>query len=145
MQEQGISHLSPALKTWRDLSEEDRDLRIRALLTISAMRKGASLTKAAKEQGITSKQAAAHLGKYVHKKKGRWIATHTDKIERGRWFYSDGERISVIINDSRDASLISKYLNAVRWALKSGDESILQSFKGVKVTDVDGGMHCFRN
>ncbi|UGV41610.1 hypothetical protein J7W08_04810 [Methanococcoides orientis] len=143
--EQGISHLSPALKSWKELSAEERDLRIRALQTLSDMRKGESLTKAAKEQGITRKQAVMHLGRYVYKKKGRWVATHTDKIERGRWFYSDGERISVIINDSGDASLISNYLNAVRWALDTGDKSILQSFKGLKITDVDGEKHCFRN
>jgi hypothetical protein len=107
------------------------------------MRKGKSLTSAAKEQGINVQDALKHLGNAVSKKNGRWVATKTDSIERSRWLYSNGKRISVVIKSSRDASLISKYLNAVRIAVITGPATKLEAFKGVTIKGVDGKDYPF--
>ena len=138
-----ITSLSPALKTFSTLTPNERDLRNRSLMVISEMRKGKNLTSAIKEHGINKRDALKHLGKFIYKKKGKWHATKTDNIERSRWIYSQGKRISITINSSSDASLISKYLNAVRRAVKSGDQTILDPYTDIKITDVYGNDYSF--
>lgn len=138
-----VSDISPAFSAFSKLSPVEKDLRARALLTLSDMRKGKPLTIAAKEQGIIVQDALKHLGNTVYKKNGRWIATQTDSIERGRWLYSNGKRIDVVINSPKDASLISKYLNAVRRALNKGDKKVLEPFKNVTIQGVDGKEYPF--
>lgn len=133
-----VSEVSPALKPFDSLSFEEKDLRKRSLLALSDLRKGKSLTLAAKEQGIKMKDALKHLGSAVFKKNGKWVAAKTDRIERGRWLYSNGKKVSIVVKSSRDASLISKYLNAVRIALRTGNEKALEEFKNVKIKAADG-------
>lgn len=138
-----ISDVSPAFSSFKILSPEQREMRTRALNALSEMRKGASLTSAAENQGINVKEALRHLGNAVYKKNGRWTAAKTDFIERGRWLYSDGKRVSVVIQSSEDASLISKYLNSVKIALKTGNEEILDPFKNVTIKGADGKEYQF--
>ena len=133
-----VSDVSPALKAFSALSPEEADMRNRALYVLSDMRKGKNLTLAAEEQGIRVKDALRHLGNAVFKKGGKWIPTKTDSIERGRWVYSKGKRISIVISNSKDASFLSKYLNAVRIAVTTGREAPLEPFKNVKITGADG-------
>lgn len=136
-----VSDVSPALKAYAMLSPEEADMRNRALLALSNLRKGKNFTLAAKEQGISVKDALRHLGNAVFKKSGKWVATKTDSIERSRWFFSNGKRISVVINSSRDGSLISRYLNVVRIALNKTDKTLLEPFKDVKIKGVDGNEY----
>ncbi|QLC49747.1 hypothetical protein HWN40_05540 [Methanolobus zinderi] len=138
-----VSDIAPAFSPFNKLSPEQREMRTRALYTLNDMRKGKSLTSAAKEQGINVQDALKHLGNAVSKKNGRWVATKTDSIERSRWLYSNGKRISVVIKSSRDASLISKYLNAVRIAVITGPATKLEAFKGVTIKGVDGKDYPF--
>jgi hypothetical protein len=138
-----VSDVSPALKSFDKLSPEQRDMRNRALYALSDLRKGKPFTLAVKEQGISVKDALRHLGNAVFKKSGKWIGTKTDSIERGRWLYSNGKRVSVVVKNSRDASLISKYLNAVRNALRKVDESLLAPFKNITIEGADGRDYPF--
>nr|WP_321498363.1 hypothetical protein [uncultured Methanolobus sp.] len=133
-----LSDASLASRSFDMLSPVQRDMRTRAVLAVNDMRKGKSLTTAAKEQGITVQDALKHLGNAVYKKNGRWVATKTDSIERGRWLFSNGKRLSVVVKNSKDASLVSKYLNAVRTALRTGDEAALKPFKNVTIEGADG-------
>ncbi|WP_406661903.1 hypothetical protein V7O66_05160 [Methanolobus sp. ZRKC3] len=133
-----VSDISPASKPFAALTPVQRDMRTRSLYALNNVRKGKSLSTAAKEQGISVQDALKHLGNSVHKKNGRWVATKTDSIERGRWLYSNGKRVSVVVKNSRDASLISKYLNAVRTAIRTGDEAALKPFKNVTIQGADG-------
>lgn len=133
-----LSDVSPALSSFSKLSPEQRDMRTRAVQALSDVRKGKSLTTATKQQGITVTEALKHLGNSVLKKNGRWVATKTDSIERGRWFYSNGKRVSVVVRNSTDASFVSKYLNAVRTALRTGDEAALKPFQNVTIQGADG-------
>ncbi len=140
-----VSKISLALKPFDALSPDERDMRNRALLALSDLRKGKNLTLAAKEQGIKMKDALRHLGNAVYQKKknGRWIATKTDSIERGRWLYSNGKKVSVVVKSSSDASLISKYLNAVKIDLSKGRVTTLEQFKKIKIKGADGKEYPF--
>lgn len=145
LRNKGVSKVSPARKPFDMLSDEEKDLRKRALLALSDLRKGKSLTLAAKEQGIKIEDALRHLGNAVYQKKtnGKWVARKTDSIERGRWLYSKGKKVSVVVKSSRDASLISKYLNVVRIALSTGNKTALEQFKNAKIKGANGKEHPF--
>lgn len=84
-----LSDISPAFNLFNKLSYE----------------KGKFLTSAAKEQKINVQNTPKHLGKAIYKKNGRWVATIIDSIRIGRWLYSNGKRISVVIKSSRYAPL----------------------------------------
>ena len=138
-----VSDVSPALKPFDALSPEERDLRKRALYALSDVRKGKNLTLAAKEQGIKIRDVLRHLGSAVFKKKGKWVATKTDSIERGRWFYSNGKRVGLVVKSSSDGSLISKYLSVVGIALEKGRKEALEQFKNVKIKGANGKEYPF--
>ena len=138
-----ISELLISTKSIINLTPSQWDIRKRALLVLSNMRKGVSLTIASAMEDLTPQTAKKYLRGFIKKEKGRWTATITDKIQRARWFYSKGERVSVIIDDSETASLISKYLNSVKDALVTRDPSKLSQYHAFLVTDIDGNKFPF--
>jgi hypothetical protein len=128
---------------FRALSPADKVLRSRALIVKANMRNGMSLGEAARQEQLKPTEVIRQIGRYLFKHNGQWRARQTDTIERSRWFFSNGERISVILTNSRDASLVSKYLATVRHALETGDESLLKPFKRLTIKDADGKKHRF--
>jgi hypothetical protein len=105
------------------------------------MRKGSSLTDAAKEVGIDRRTARRHLGNALHKRGGRDQAKPADRIPRSMGINSHGKQIVVTVNDSKTASMIGQYHNAVRQYLNTGDDSALKKFKNVTVIDSTGTKH----
>ena len=55
----------------------------------------------------------------------------------------NGIDTSVIIRNSKSASIIGKYQNAKRHFLESGDDSKLKEFSKIKLKDIDGKIHRF--
>jgi len=53
----------------------------------------------------------------------------------------NGKETSIQINDSRMASLIGRYQNAVKQFLNTGDKKTLRKFSRKKIKDVDGNLH----
>jgi len=138
-----VSDVSLAVKPFDALSPDEKDMRIRAVLALSDLRKGKNLTLAAKEQGIKMKDALRHLGSAVVKKNGKWVATKTDSIERGRSIYSNSKKVSIVVKNSKDASFLSKYMNAVGLALNRGRKTALEQFKNIKIKGADGKEYPF--
>ncbi len=138
-----ISDLLISTKSIINLTPTQWDLRKRALLVLANMRNGLSLSNASSIEGVTSKVVKKYLGDAIKKEKGRWIAKPIDRIQRARWFYSNGERVSVIIDNSETASLISKYLNSVKDALLTRDSSKLSQYHDFLVSDINGKKYPF--
>jgi len=105
--------------------------------------RGASVTAASKKYKISPYQIKKHLGPYVDKKKNRLQFKSNIKIERRRWFYSRGRRISIIIKDSEVGSVISKYLSAVKQSVRARNDRFLSEFRGEEVDDVKGNTYLF--
>jgi len=133
-----ISH-----KPWNFLTGYETDLRIKALFVISDIRKGRNLAKSLMDNGITLEDALINAGKVLYQKANQWFARKSDRIQRARWFYSEGKRVHVIIDRSEYGSLISKYLREVREAIRTGDKSLLTPFKRKKIRDVYGRVYSF--
>jgi hypothetical protein len=55
--------------------------------------------------------------------------------------YEHGRIVSVIIKDSKAASLIGGYMNDVKKALYSGDWKPLEKYKRGVITDIKGKKH----
>jgi hypothetical protein len=77
------------------------------------------------------------------KRGGRWVPTQSDRVERWLKSYENGARFEVLVRDSRTASLLSRYSNAVGHYLETGDPSGLAQFKGKAYRDANGTVHTF--
>jgi hypothetical protein len=125
------------------LSLREQLARRRALDVVSEARRGkGSLSKLARARGIAPKTVRRASGAF-RKKGGRWLVTRTDRVERWLKSYEGGYRTEVLVNDSRTASLLSRYSNAVGRYLETGDPSGLSEFEGKTYKDANGTVHTF--
>ena len=135
--------MTPWLQPFLSLSSTQKDLRHRSLQIRNDMFKGKTLTEASRLHGIKYTDVKKNLGKYLYQKGKRWFAKKNARIQRARWFFSKGKRITVIIDNDKTASLISKYLNEVKFTLRDGNTSRLELYKKIKVIDIYGKKHSF--
>jgi hypothetical protein len=75
------------------------------------------------------------------KKGGRWISTRSDRVERYLQTFEHGARKSVLVADSRTATLLSRHANAIRHYIETGDQSGLREFGGKTYLDAAGKIH----
>ena len=115
-----------------------QETRKRALAVLSKMRQGSRLSVAAKEVGIDPRTVTKHLGSAVTKLNGKYRARPVDSISRSMVVYSRGKQFVITVIDSKTASTIGQYFNAVRQYLNTGDSAALKKFKNVLVVDSDG-------
>lgn len=125
-------------RSWLALSPREKTMRRTALNVISDVRtKGNSLSKACKDHNITLKTVLKTTNAFK-KTVGRWTAKKHDNISRDLKISEDGREISIEITDSRVASLIGSYHNAVKKYLETGDYSLLKKYEGKTITDANG-------
>lgn len=128
-------------RSWLALSPREKTVRRTALNVISDVRtKGKSLSKACKDHNITAKTVLKTTNTFK-KTEGRWTAKKHDHISRVIKISENGRVISIEINDSRIASLIGSYHNAVKKYLETGDNSLLKKYVGKTITDAKGTRH----
>jgi hypothetical protein len=125
------------------LSPNERLARRRALEVVSEARRGkGSLSQLARARGMAPKTVRRASGAF-RKRGGRWVATRSDRVERWLKSYEKGQRIEVLINDSRTASRLSQYSNAVGRFTQTADPSGLAEFEGETYVDAFGKVHSF--
>jgi hypothetical protein len=100
-----------------------------------------SVTKAAKEIGISRKKVI-ELGHSALRKQsnGRYAAKTFDRLLRVLVIPSREGRTEVAVRDSRTASKIAAYSEAVRRFVQRGDSSALRQFKTLKLKDASGNL-----
>jgi hypothetical protein len=129
-------------KSWNQLIPEEMELRVRSLEVLTKARTtNKSLTKIAKQNGISLK-TVLHNTNAFKKVNRRWVAKRFDKIPRSMKINEKGKKISVEINDSRHASTIGKYHNAVK-ELKNGNKKKIKEFSKIKIRDSNNKLHSF--
>jgi hypothetical protein len=125
------------------LSRKEQLTRRRALEVVSEARRGkGSLTRLARARGIAPKTVRGATGAF-RKRGSRWVPTRTDRVQRWLKTYEGGQRTEVLVKDSRIASRLSRYSNAVGHYLETGDPSGLVEFEGVSYIDAFGKTHTF--
>lgn len=126
---------------WDVLTPREKGLRERSLRVTSQMRRyGYSLTRASRDVRV-SPRAVRRATNAVRKIGRRWRVKFMDRIARVMAINENWREVHITVKDSRHATTIGKYQNAVRRFLETGDASILKPFKGKRVRDADGNLH----
>lgn len=120
-------------KSFEGLRPSQKQARARALDALSKMRKGAPLGRAAKEAGTTPNTVRRYVGEQLHRERGRVVASKSDRLFRHMWATTTEGQLWLDVRSSRQASLIGQHRNAVKNFLRSGDETPLRRFAGVKI------------
>jgi len=103
----------------------------RATQAIRHLRKGDSLTRAAKAGGTTPKTVLKYAGRRIERTAtGKVIARRTDQRVRSMRFLTREGVIAVDVRGSESASRVGTYWNAMDHYLKTGDLRQLNPFKG---------------
>lgn len=124
-------HIKPARRRIPD--------RHRIEIALSELADGKSLTASARSARITPERFRDFISREgIAEKSGRhWKIRDEHPREMGA--YSKGKAYTLTVNNVRgDASLLGRYLAAVRYALDHNDETILKPFKGKSVADIHG-------
>jgi ribosomal protein L21E len=138
-----VPRAPPSRVPYALLTARERSARQRSLEVVSESRRGkGSLSTLARRRGIAPKTVRRASGAF-RKRAGRWVATRTDKVQRYLKSYEHGERIEVLVSNSRTATLLSRYANAVGQFVETGDASGLREFKGKTYVDALGKTHTF--
>ncbi len=125
------------------LNQKERLTRRRSLEVVSEARRGkGSLSRLARARGMSPKTVRRASGAF-RKKGGRWVPTRSDFVERWLKSYENGSRVEVLVRDSRTASVLSRYANAVGHYRDTGDPSGLAEFEGKTYRDAAGTVHTF--
>ncbi len=119
-------------------------LRERSLVVLSELRntKNKTLPQAANDNNVTVKNVIKHTNGFK-KVNGKPIVKKWDRIRRVMRINTDGKEKSVEVKDSRTASVVGRYHNAVKQFLNTGDKSKLSKFRNKKVKDSKGKVHKF--
>lgn len=102
----------------------------KALDVLALMRgDGMSLTAASRLVEITPEAVREEVGHVLFKEGRRWRVKPWDRIPRPVRFLTRRGVIEVVARDSRTASRIARYWNAVHQFARTGDESLLDPFR----------------
>lgn len=106
---------------------------------VSRVREGKSLREAAKEFNINPKTAVRLAGSALRKKSnGRYVARKSDRLTRVLTKLTTKGTEEIVVRDSRTATTLAEYWEAVRKYLQTGDKTDLRKFRGKTITDSDG-------
>lgn len=128
-------------RAWKTLSPGEKLSREKSLEILSEVRRNKkSLSQASRDKGVSIKSVLQNTRAF--KKAGnRWMPKTYDRISRVMRINENGRDVSIEINDSRTASLIGRYHNAVKKYLETGDETGLKKFEGKTIKDAQGNKH----
>jgi len=121
-------------------SKRSQDTWNRVVQAISRMRADrVSLFRAAHEFGVSPNEVVRLGGSALRKTpKGRYVAKPTDDLLRVLSLPGKKGLREIALDDSREASLVGRYWDAVRLYLQTGDNSALRRFRRKFVLDADG-------
>jgi len=107
---------------------------------VTTMRtEGLSLTRAATEEGVSPATVLRHAKTALRKTaNGRYKARKSDRLLRVLVIPTPDGLAEIATRDSRSATIVGEYWNAVHQHLETGDETELARFAGVTITDAQG-------
>lgn len=125
----------------RGLRPNELLLRNKALRVRTLLKKNQDLISALESEDITRNDLIKNLGDAIRIKGDKIRIKKSDKISRLMTIDEEGKEDSIIVTNSKDASIIGRYYNAKRHFLETGDPSKLKEFSKIKIKDVDGNIH----
>ena len=128
----------PSLKSWNSLTPELKSKRLKSLEALRKVRKGDSLRSALFDVGLSLKEGKLQLRSSLVLRNKRFVVKSFDRIERAMKIYSKGEIKTIVVTNSKDASLIGEYFSAIRNFLETWNKDFLKLFKNKTITDSEG-------
>lgn len=119
-------------------NRRENETRIRAFRALTAMRHGASISRAGRENGITPRTIKRHVGAALRQDRpgGRIRAMKSDKLIRHLQIPGPNGPIEITAGGSKQATEISRYKAAVNRFL-AGDAKALAPWRGKKIAGVE--------
>lgn len=106
---------------------------------LTRMRDGASLAQASREVGVSPRTVERLAGSALRQApSGRYVARGSDRVQREIRIPSPDGLRDVALADSKQASLVGEYWNAVHAYLAKGDASGLARFSKRHIIDAKG-------
>jgi hypothetical protein len=124
-------HGVKSLLQWQTSTVADHDGYRRALDVLARMRHGESLSAAARAVGTTPDAVRRYVGSALTREtSGRYRAKRLDRLYRPMWFLDARGRFVVEPANSREASKLAQYWDALHHYVSSnGDDSRLRRFR----------------
>ena len=119
---------------------QDKSTRVAAAVTI--FRSGISLRRAAEECGLTPRQLIRSARTALKKgPNGRYKPKLVDRLPRVLSFLTNQGMREILVRDSREASNLANYWNAVHRFVATGDSSRLEKIRHKYIIDAKGVRH----
>jgi hypothetical protein len=126
---------------WTDLTSSEQTVRLRYRKVYFEVRSGRmSLEAASRYYHVKPETVRRHIDGFV-KKGGRWCVKSKVKNEASMKIITNGNPIYIVVPDTRQASIVGRYHNAVKNYLSTHDDAFLEPFKGVTIRDSYGQEH----
>ena len=118
-------------------SERQKEARTRALRALSAMRQGASISKAGRENGVTSRTIKRYVGSALLQDRpgGRVRATKSDRLVRYLQIPGPNGPKDVTVRGPKAASEFANYKAAINRLLR-GDRHALDRWHGKTIQGI---------
>jgi hypothetical protein len=123
-------------------SEKFKNTWDRVVSVVSKMRsEKASLQKASKEEGISPRTVKRWAGSALQKQSnGKWVAKKRNTLLKILKIPTSEGPQEIGIRDSRQATRLAHYWNALNRYLETGDSSKLKKFSGKSIKDANGAQ-----
>ncbi len=92
------------------------------------------LSRIAREAGTTTKTITKYAGSAVDRSGRKWDVKQSDTLPRLMNVLTPEGTETVVIRDSKEATLLAKYSNALKRYLQTGDATEIEKFKGKTIT-----------
>ncbi len=124
----------------RPVATRHQQSQLKAARVLTSMRtEGLSLSSAAREEGVSPATVLRHAKTALRKTStGRYKARKTDRLLRSLIIPTSEGLAEIATADSRAASIVGEYWNAVNTFLDTGDDTALARFQGVSIRDAHG-------
>jgi hypothetical protein len=128
------------MKEFLALPPGEQQRRTQAQNVIAKMRaEGLSLRQAARVVGVDARSVTRLAGPVLRKdKRGRWTVSKRDRLLRVLNVPGTRGLREVAVRDSRTASQIASYADAIRKYIRTGDAALLKPFRKLTVVDANG-------
>jgi hypothetical protein len=105
--------------------------------------RGESLSTAAKDAHLSEERLRRFvIENNIATKRGNRIGLKRD-IARRLLIFSEGREHTIVVTTARAASLVGRYMAAVRWFLETNEIDHLEPFIGMSVRDANGESYPF--
>jgi hypothetical protein len=127
-------HAKQPRRAWETANLIGKPQYERSLEVVNRLRHGEALTSAAKAVGIAPDTVVRNAGSALTRgPRGRWVAKPSDRLVRRMRFIDERGLRPVEPANSREASKLAEYWNAVDHFLITGDDRSLRRFQQMRL------------